>query len=288
MRPAVGIAAALVLLCAGCSRSPLPGAKRIADGVFWKLRTLGEGERLSTDSDSVLMRVRMARLGAEPGSLFSTERWYGMQGVRPTTAGLLFGRMRPGDSVSVAIEAARVPWTAFGTTAPAGADTGWITVELALLRQRSHAESRAIAEALRPMRTEHDEMRLLADYFKGDSTWSEFLGVHYKLDGPPGAPVQSGDLVTIAYRASFLDNGKVFDDTHRQPITFRLGDPGQVIKGLEVAVHLLPRNGGRGRFLIPSELAFGPGGSSSGIVPPWTPVLYEVEVIGADRTASAQ
>ena len=43
-----------------------------------KLRMLGEGEVLPTDSDSVLMRVRMARHDGAPGSLFSTEHWYGM------------------------------------------------------------------------------------------------------------------------------------------------------------------------------------------------------------------
>lgn len=283
------VLAVVVLLLAGCVHPPLPGAKRIADGIFWKLRTLGEGERLSTDSDSVLVRVRMARLGAEPGSLFSTERWYGMQGIRPTVAGLLFGKMRQGDSVSVAIEAARVPWTVLGAAMPpAGTDTGWVALELSLLQQRSRAESRALAEALLSLRTEADEERILTAYLLGDPSWSEFLGVLYKLDTTRGRgePIQSGDLITIAYTASFLDNGRVFDDTHRQPLTFRLGDPGQVIKGLEVAAHVLPRKGGKGRFIIPSKLAFGPTGSSSGIVPPWTPVLYEVEVVSVGPPAA--
>ncbi|MFT3885524.1 MAG: FKBP-type peptidyl-prolyl cis-trans isomerase [Flavobacteriales bacterium] len=49
---------------------------------------------------------------------------------------------------------------------------------------------------------------------------------------------------------------------------------------MEVALHVL-RFGGRGRFIVPAELAFGPKGSSSGIVPPWTPLLYDVEVLDA-------
>ena len=116
------------------------------------------------------------------------------------------------------------------------------------------------------------------------------MGVTYVLDGPleGSCPlVRSGDLVTIGYTASTLTDPHPIDDTYQtgQPLSFRLGDPGQVIKGIEVAVHLLPK-GGKGRFIIPSALAFGPAGSSSGIVPPWTPLLYRVEVLDATTVPS--
>lgn len=273
------------LLLAACSSGPLPGSKRIADDVYWKLRVLGEGERTPTDGDSVLVRVRMAQWDKAPGSLFSTEQWYG-----PHTADLFFGRMREGDSASVAARAARIPWAALGASTPA-ADTGWIALELSVRDIRSQAERRAQQQAILDSRTPLDQERMLADFLqRTPGKWRTFMGVSYLLDSTrvKGRPVQSGDLLSVHYSASFLDNGHVFDDTHRggQPLTFRLGDPGQVIKGLEIAAHLL-RYGGRGRFVVPAELAFGPRGSSSGIVPPWTPVLYDVEVLEGPATASA-
>jgi FKBP-type peptidyl-prolyl cis-trans isomerase len=195
-----------------------------------------------------------------------------------------------GDSVSMVARARHIPWAAIGAERGALADTGWIDLELSLFALRSREESRQLAEAARTARTAADEDSTLTRFFAGETDpWQRFMGVYFQLDrkNPRRPAIQSGQTVTIAYTARFLEGGKVFDDTHtsQQPLTFRLGDPGQVIKGLEIAVHLLPKKG-RGRFVIPSDLAFGAEGSSSRIVPPWTPVLFEVEVTEAADVAS--
>ncbi len=275
----------VVALLTGCGRGPFKGFKPIARDVHLKLRVLGEGDVLPADSDSVLMRVRMARHVDAPGSVFSTERWYAMQDDGAGFMHLVPGKMHAGDSVSVIVKGARLPWSQLGATSPVGGETLWIDVELALLAIRTPADSRRMAHERLMARTAADEATILANYMARSSTaeWKEFMGLRYILDptNPKRPPIQSGDQVTIHYIAHFLDDGRMFDDTHRsgQPLTFRLGDPGQVIKGLEVAAHLLPP-GGKGRFLIPSALAFGTTGSTGGIVPPFTPVLYAVEVIG--------
>ncbi len=285
----VGAFAALLLVA--CDHSPFPGFKPIDDGVHFKLRMLGDGERLPTDSDSVLVRVRMALHGEAPGSLFSTERWYGhIDAVLPSSSARAM-RFHEGDSVSFITRAGRIPWAAIDTSQGSVQDSLWVDVELSLHALRSRAESRKLAEAVRMARTVADEDSTLARYFATSPVvWQRFMGVFYEPDAqnPKTARIQSGQVVTIAYTARFLEDGRLFDDTYstKQPLTFRLGDPGQVIKGLEIAVHLLPK-GGKGRFIIPSELAFGAEGSSSRIVPPWTPVLYEVEVTDASEVASA-
>jgi len=289
-----GVCAGLVLLLvvfSGCTHPPLRGGSEIAEGVWWRLNTFGEGERTPTDSDSVLVRVRVARPSDPLGSLFSTERWYGMSGMKE--AKLYFGRMREGDSASVLMDAQRLPWTELGAVIPpANTDTGRVCMELSLKQVRSLAQSRAVAAELLAMRTEADEQRILSDFFANSKEdWKEFMGVHYLLDNAKdkhkGPVIQSGQLITLSYIATFLDNGKIFDDERSdgRSITFRLGDPDQVIKGLEIAAHVLPQKGGSGRFIIPAEFAFGPTGSSSGIVPPWTPVMYDIRVIAVEQTA---
>lgn len=271
------------LLLLSCDRSPLDGAKRIAPGTYWKLQVLGEGARHPNDSDSVLVRVRIARLGEEPGSLFSTERWFGMD----HDAAPIFERLRTGDSASLAMEAARVPWTALGAVAPTmKVDSPWVALELGLRGIRSHAESREVAAALLASRDHAHEDSTLARFFQASTVpWRNYGEVRYTIDGArgKGAPVRSGQLVTFHYTARFLDTGRVFDDTRKggAPITWRLGDPEQVMKGLEIAAHLM-RLGDQGRFVFPSAVAFGPRGSSSGIIPPWTPVLYDIEVVGVE------
>lgn len=278
-----------MLLLLACDRSPFPGFKPINDEVHFKLRMLGDGERLPTDSDSVLVRVRMALHGEAPGSLFSTEQWFaGIDAVLPSGSEdvVLF---HEGDSVSLITKSSRIPWAALDTAEAPAADTLWVDMELSLHALRSRAESRQLAEQRRMARTEADEDSTLARYFAtSPGSWVRTMGVAYLVDrkNPKTGSIQSGQVVTIAYTARFLEDGYLFDDTYstKQPLTFRLGDPGQVIKGLEIAVHLLPK-GGKGRFIIPSELAFGMEGSSSHIVPPWTPVLYEVEVTDVSALA---
>ena len=285
----------LLLLCllglAACGNSPLPGGSEIAHGVYWRLNVLGEGERNPTDSDSVFVRVRMARPQGEPGSIFSTERWYAMGTARGASA--FFARMRRGDSATVMMPSRQMPWAALGASKPeAAGDTGWVRMELSLIGIRSLEDSKELAWARLKARTQADEERIQADFLLKDSLpWKQAMGVWYILDpmADKGPRVQSGQMVTLAYTASFLDNGQVFDEqaTKDGGLTFRLGDPGQVIKGLEAAAHLLPEQGGSGRFVIPSALAFGPTGSSSGIVPPWTPVLYRVTVLPQPEEARA-
>lgn len=273
----------LALLLAGCSDSPLPGGSRIAENVYWRLNMLGDGERTPTDSDSVYVRVRMAAPGAAPGSWYSTEKWYPMGDGRRTST--YFGQLRQGDSATVLLRSSRAPWVELGATLPPlVTDTNWVQMELSIREIRSLQESRERARATLMARTEADEDRILADFLaRSDLPWKQSMGIWYVLDtlAVKGPRVQSGQLVTMAYVASFLDNGKVFDEQTAKEggLTFRLGDPGQVIKGLEAAAHLLPEKGGSGRFVIPSGLAFGPTGSSSEIVPPWTPVLYEITVL---------
>lgn len=276
------LALAAVLLLA-CGRTPLEGGTRIADDVYWRLNMLGDGEQPPAMVDSVRVCVRVARPGASPGSVFSTERWYGMGDNLGTT--FFFKRLCQGDSATVLMRSPRVPWTALGATAPAlAADTGWMQMELSMLEIRTPEQSRELIRAALMARTQADEERILHEFFERDTLpWKQSMGVWYRLDSlaEKGPRIQSGDVVTFLYTASFLDNGKVFDEqTERDGgLTFRLGDPGQVIKGLEVAAHLLPAAGGGGTFVIPAELAFGARGSSSGIIPPWTPVMYRVTAV---------
>ena len=278
-----------IALLAGCNSSPFAGYRGLADGVNIRLRALGEEERAPHDSDSVLVRVRVARLGDPPGSLFSTERWYGsMSAVLPTVVPV----MHEGDSLGVIARGNLVPWNAMGAVRPAGADTAWIAMEVSLRAMRTPAECRRLAAERDRSRTAQDEAAAWDRFFADSSVhWKEFMGVRYQLSvkNAGGPVVRSGEVVTVHYQARSLVDDRLLDDTRRagQPLTFRLGDPGQVIKGIEIALHVLP-HGGRGRFVFPSALAFGAEGSSSGIVPPYTPVLYDIEVIeAADPKAKA-
>ena len=55
-----------------------------------------------------------------------------------------------------------------------------------------------------------------------------------------------------------------------------------VIKTIEDLIGLM-NEGSTVRIVIPSHLAFGESGSANGLVPPYTPLVYEIELLSDRR-----
>ena len=102
-------------------------------------------------------------------------------------------------------------------------------------------------------------------------------GIYYMIERPgegDRAPKVS-DIVTTHYRGTLLD-GKEFDSSYKrnQPLDFPLSN---VIKGWQESIPLL-KKGGKGTFLIPSELAYGSRGAGSDI-PPNAVLRFDIELL---------
>jgi FKBP-type peptidyl-prolyl cis-trans isomerase FkpA len=94
-----------------------------------------------------------------------------------------------------------------------------------------------------------------------------------------GKKIKKKDTITVHYEGKFF-NGKFFDSTkkRREPFQFVYGHQMQVIKGLEDAFGMM-EEGERAIVILPSELAWGRSGSSTGIIPPLTSLVFELEVL---------
>jgi len=103
--------------------------------------------------------------------------------------------------------------------------------------------------------------------------------IYYMSLSPGSGPkVEHGSRVSVAYNGYFL-NGRLFDSVSvANPLQFKFGDTAQVIKGLEIGIKRM-HEGEKAKIIIPSQLAFGDNGSSSGLVPPYTSVVYEVTML---------
>lgn len=274
----------LLLLAFGCQRSPYAGYKVVGDDVHLRLLVIGDGEEVPSDSDSVMVRVRLGRLGGDIGGVFSTERRYLVKDLRRGALVPVLRRLHEGDSISVIAAADAWPWQALAQeVAIEIPDTGLVQGEISLRSLRTPALIRAEAEAHK----QHDplgyELRLIAAYKARSpipfTPWGT-SDLHYHITGTAvdTQAVVVGDQITLAYQGRRLEDGKVFDEVTwtGSPLTFTYGDKDQVIQGLEVAIHLL-REGQEGTFLLPSLYAFGTKGIN-GVLEPNMPVLYTVRL----------
>ena len=92
------------------------------------------------------------------------------------------------------------------------------------------------------------------------------------------------DTISIRYKGSFM-SGRVFGSnlaagdpllTYIVGTGYLIDGPGALIEGLAEGGKYI-REGGKGKFVTPSSLAYGPNGY--GIISGFTPLLWEIEIV---------
>ncbi|RPD47185.1 hypothetical protein DNI29_13645 [Hymenobacter sediminis] len=105
-------------------------------------------------------------------------------------------------------------------------------------------------------------------------------GVYYAVTTPgAGAKPKAGQLVSVLYKGSLLENGKVFDSSEKmgnKPFDFVLGQ-GQVIPGWDAGIAQFTK-GSKGFLLVPSSLAYGQRGAGADI-PADAILRFDVELV---------
>jgi FKBP-type peptidyl-prolyl cis-trans isomerase FkpA len=100
-------------------------------------------------------------------------------------------------------------------------------------------------------------------------------GLYYRdLIVGHGARAQRGGEVTVRYAGALAD-GRAFTAPAEPPATFKLG-AGTVIPGWERGLDGM-RVGGRRQLIIAPALAYG--GKQSGVIPPNSVLVFEVELL---------
>lgn len=118
--------------------------------------------------------------------------------------------------------------------------------------------------------------KYLADNGKKDGVTTTQSGLQYQeLKAGNGKQPTATDMVKVHYRGTLVD-GSEFDSSYArgEPVTFPLNG---VIAGWTEGVQLM-KEGGKGRFVIPSDLAYGPGGMGNAIGPNET-LVFEIELL---------
>jgi FKBP-type peptidyl-prolyl cis-trans isomerase len=277
------------VLLGSCTGRKYEGYTRTSTGLYYRLVGFGDGEIrpkvgdyitlqvvYTAENDSVLYDSRLVSADGTVGTILAPPSFRGSfeEGLTLLTAGDSAEFLVPADSVFEKILGRPLPsFIAKGSMLKVNARMVRIqTVQEHDEEHRAEKGSEA-AEML-----EQKNLQTYLDSHHIATAPVENGLIHLAISEGTGVSPQKGNTVAIHYKAFFL-TGKNFDSSYRrEPFEFVLGEEGQVIAGLEKGVMLM-KEGGKSKFILPSHLAYGSSGSSNGNVPPFTTVIYEVELL---------
>lgn len=273
-----------------CSESPYPDYVKTKNGLYYKILGIGDGEIKARSGDYVTAQVIIK---TEKDSVLFTTKSFGLEGAVtfsiPETfffkdyhEGYLY--LSEGDSAVFITDAYSVFIRNNREMIPQGMNLqSEIKVETRILKIETaevHAKNME-AENRRLELGEFEEKKILDKYVTDSNiTALPFAnGMYYiQLRKGEGLGCDSAKVALIRYKGCFL-NGRCFDTAYENSsFDYILSAEEQLIKGLEIGIRKMHK-GEKAKFILPSHLAFGSSGSSTGMVPPFTTVVYEVELI---------
>lgn len=152
----------------------------------------------------------------------------------------------------------------------------------AMVKKHEEAEKKRAEEAAAVGKKNQEEgAKFLADNGKRDGVTTTSSGLQYEVvEEGKGAKPRAEDTVTVHYKGTLID-GTEFDSSYKrnEPASFAVG---AVIPGWVEALQLM-NEGSKYKLYIPSDLAYGPGGTGGEIGPNAT-LVFEVELIKIEKT----
>lgn len=149
-----------------------------------------------------------------------------------------------------------------------------IIAEIQANQQRQQAQASAAQEQMADQSRAAGEA-FLAENAGKDGVRTTDSGLQYQImEAGDGASPDAESRVRVHYEGRLID-GTVFDSSYQrgEPAEFGLN---QVIPGWTEGLQLMSE-GGKARFFIPSDLAYGPGGTRG--IPPNSVLVFDVELL---------
>lgn len=277
----------IVSFLACTHKSPYPGFSKGKQGIYYQLHSIGESSRKAGYGDYITADIQY--LTMEDSVFFTGRRKLQLQKTR--TKGSIdqcFIMLREDEKATFILSADVFFVETLETSLPEFLPSGSkFKVTIDIIEIQTEKEYKKEKEAFLNWIEDFGEYeKVILQQFLAEEkipVQPSASGLfHLMIKEGTGEKITLGDTVTVNYEGKFL-NGKFFDSTIRrnQPFQFIYGTEWQVIKGLEEAIGMM-REGEKSLFILPSELAFGTEGSSTGIVPPFTSLIFEVEIIAVN------
>jgi FKBP-type peptidyl-prolyl cis-trans isomerase FkpA len=263
--------------------NPYPGFNAISPDIWFKLYQIGETEKKPVPGDFVTVDILYKTMG--DSTFFSARRKFQLSD--PGSEGLIntcLLNLSLGDSAAFILDASDFFQKSLETNLPPMFNTGDKLQMLACMREiQTEKDYRMEKEAFLKWIDDFSEYEkvILQQFMEGKKLMIRptASGLYYiRISPGNGKKVARGDTLTVDYEGKFL-NGRFFDSTLKRNESFQFvyGTEWQVVKGLEEGLGLM-EEAEKALFIIPSGLAFGTEGSSTGIIPPYTSLIFEVEL----------
>lgn len=272
----------IVFSCDEFSR--YPGYKKSNHGIYYQLHTIGDDDSKAGPGDYIT--VDLTYLTMNDSVFFNGIRKF--QVLEPAYEGAIdecFSMLSVDESATFILQADNFFAVTLQSPLPRFIDTGGtIKIKVRMIEIQKEEDYKHEKEAFLKWIEDfgHYEKVVLKQFISEQKLdVSPLPSGMYFLNLKPGTgkKVEVGDTVVVNYEGKFL-NGKFFDSTVKRnaPFQFVYGTEWQVIEGLEKAIGMM-REGEKALIIIPSELAFGNHGSSNQIIPPYTSLIFEVEIL---------
>lgn len=275
----------LPLILVSCNNNKYPGYSKSPSGIYFKIHKVGSDTVKPRVSDYITVDLEY-RTANKDSLFFSGRRKF--QTTRPDYKGSVdycFAMLATDDSASFIINANKFFKGTLKTKLP-GFFNSKSDMKINVRMLNIQTKSRYLQEKdefLSWINNLEDYEKTLLKHFiqNKDSTIQPARSGLYciKTLETNGNKPKGGNIVTVHYEGQFL-NGEIFDSTRKRdmPFDFVFGKEMQVVKGLEEGIGMM-REGEKAILIMPSQLAFGKTGSSTGIIPPFTTVIFKVEIL---------
>jgi len=274
-----------ILMVASCSNEKkYPGFSKSDSGIYYKLHSFGESKKQVKSGDYITSDITYKTMN--DSVFFDGRRKFQIK--KPSYEGSIdecLLMLAKGEKATFILPAKSFFNKTLETTVPSffnENDSLKIVVNLIDVQRKKEflKEKRAFLNWIKDF-GEYEKVLLQQFLERKDIDAEPTKSGLYRvvLSKGNGPNVEQGDTVVVHYEGKFL-NGKFFDSTkqRKQPFEFVYGTKMQVIEGLEEIIGKM-REGEKALAILPSDKAFGKTGSSTGIIPPYTSVIYEIDLV---------
>lgn len=281
MRPILLLSLSLLFLFS-CSK--YPGYRKLTDGIYFSLVQFGDSSSYPMPGEYVTLDIQYRLLN--DSVFFSGIRTIKLEKeIKDISVDRCILEMKEGDSARFLYPVAPFFQNTLDTDIPEflqGQELMKMHIRLKEIQTESEFQNEKQLFLTWLKELSVFEMNILEKFLK-----EEAPGIQPKAEGfymlpirkGNGKAIQKGNHIWVHYEGKFL-NGKFFDGTYRshEPLDFIYGTQFVLIPGLEEALAYMSE-GEKSMVILPSSLAFGGKGDLSGIIPPYTSLIYTLELI---------